>query len=327
MKAAVYEQYGSPDALQVQEIEKPQIGDAEVLVRVHACGLNPYDWHFTRGHPYAVRLITGLRRPRKPTILGSDMAGQVEAVGRNVTRFRPGDEVYAEVGVGGCAEYISVAETKLRSKPINLTFEEAAAVPMAATTALIGVRDKGSVQSGQKVLINGASGGVGTFAVQIAKAFGAEVTGVCSSRNAELVRSIGADDVIDYTQDDFTRGRQRYDLILDCVGNHSLSACRRVLAPKGTYGTPGGGKGRWLGPASQQLKVSLLSPFVGQNLVPVNDKPNELLDDLRELIEAGKLTPVIDKVCVLSEAAEAMRLLESGRTRGKVVITVAPSSA
>ena len=325
MKAVVYHEYGAPnDVLELRDIDKPGIGDDEMLVRVRAASLNPYDWHFLRGLPYVMRLMFGLRKPRQaPTVLGSDMAGQVEAVGRNVTRFRPGDEVFAEVGTGGCAEYLSVPEEKPALKPSNLTFEQAAAVPMATQTALVGLRDQANVQPGQKVLINGASGGVGTFAVQLAKTFGAEVTGVCSTRNVDMVRSLGADHVIDYTEEDFTQGGQRYDFILDTVGNHPMSECRRVLTPKGTYGAPGAGGGRWLGAATQQLKAVLSSPFVSQKMVPVNDKPNQDLDYLKELIEAGRVTPAIDTSYPLSQAADAMRYLEAGHARGKVVITVA----
>ena len=324
MKAIVYDEYGAPDdVLELQEINKPVIGDGEVLVRIRAASANPYDWHMVRGLPYPMRMMTGLRTPKGTTVLGSDMAGQVEAVGKGVTRFRPGDAVYAEVGSGGFAEYVSVSGDSLALKPANVSFEQAAAVPMAAETALQGLRDKGNVQPGQKVLINGASGGVGTFAVQIAKHFDAEVTGVCSARNVALVRSIGADHVVDYTEEDFTQGDQRYDLILDAVGNHSISEYRRVMTPKGTYGTFGGGRGRWLGPASQQLKAVLTSPFVGQKLVPVNDKPNQDLDFLSGLLEAGEIAPVIDRTYPLSEVPEAMRYLEEGHARGKVVIAVA----
>ncbi len=322
MRAIVYEKYGSPDVLELKEIDKPVPKDDEVLVRIYAAGINPFDWHYMRGHPYMVRMVTGLRKPRRAAILGSDMAGEVESIGKNVTRFSPGDDVFAEVGTGGGAEYICFSERKLGLKPANLTFEQAAAVPMAATTALVGIREVGNVQPGQKVLINGASGGVGTFAVQIAKAFGAEVTGVCSKRNLDLVRSIGADHVIDYTQEDFTQGDKRYDMILDTVGNHPISACRSVLTPRGTYGATGGGGGRWLGPAAQQLKSALLSPFVSQKMVPVNDKPNTELGCLKELIEAGKVTPVIDRTYALSETPEAMRHLEGGHARGKVVISI-----
>lgn len=322
MKAIVYDKYGSPDVLELRDIDKPVVKDDEVLVGIRAASANPYDWHFLRGLPYVLRLVTGLRKPRRSTVLGSDMAGQVEAVGKNVTRFRIGDEVYAEVGSGGFAEYVSFPEDQLGLKPANLTFEQAAAVPMAAMTALVGVRDIGQVQPGQTVLINGASGGLGTFAVQIAKSFGAEVTGVCSSRNVEMVRSIGADHVIDYTQEDFTRTEQRYDLMLDTVGNRSMSECRRVLTPKGTYGAVGAGEGRWLGPMKQQLKAALLSPLVSQKMAAVNDKPNKDLNFLNELLEAEKVTPVIDKTYSLSEASEAIRYLEKGHVRGKVVISL-----
>ena len=324
MKAIVYDKYGAPDeVLELREIDKPAVSDDEVLVRVRAASANPYDWHMFRGLPYPMRMMTGLSKPKSRTVLGSDMAGQVEAVGKNVSQFRPGDEVYAEVGSGGFAEYVSVSEDSLALKPANLSFEQSAAVPMAAETALQGVRDKGNAQSGQKVLVNGASGGVGTFAVQIAKHFGAEVTGVCSTRNVDLVRSIGADHVVDYTQEDFMQGDQRFDLILDAVGNHSISEYRRVMTPKGTYGAFGGGGGRWLGPASQQLKAVATSPFVSQNLVPVNDKPNQSLGFLSELLEAGEVTPVIDRTYPLSEAPDAMCYLEEGHARGKIVITVA----
>ena len=322
MKAIVYDRYGSPDVLELREEDKPVPKEHEILVRIHAAGLNPYDWHFLRGLPYPMRLITGLRKPKQVTILGSDMAGQVEAVGDSVTRFRPGDDVFAEVGCGGCAEYICVSESNLGLKPASATYEQMAAIPMAAQTAMVGLRDLASVQVGQKVLINGASGGVGTFAVQIAAALGAEVTGVCSTRNLEWVRSIGADHVIDYTQEDFTRGTARYDTIFDMVGNHSISACRRVLTSKGFYGTPGGGHGHWFGPTTQQLKCTLLSPFVSQKLVPVNDTSNKDLDFLGELIESGKVTPVIDKVYPLPETADAMRYLEEGHVKGKVIISV-----
>jgi len=324
MKAIVYDEYGAPDdVLELREINKPLIGDGEVLVRIRAASANPYDWHMVRGLPYPMRVMTGLRTPKGTTVLGSDMAGQVEEVGKGVTRFRTGDAVYSEVGSGGFAEYVSVSGDSLALKPASVSFEHAAAVPMAAESALLGLRDKGNVQPGQKVLINGASGGVGTFAVQIAKHFGAEVTGVCSTKNVELVRSIGADHVVDYNEEDFTQGDQRYDLILDAVGNHSISECRRVMAPKGTYGTFGGGNGRWLGPASQQLKAALTSPFVGQKLVPVNDKPNQDLDFLSGLLEAGEITPVIDRTYRLSEVPDAMRYLEEGHVRGKIVIAVA----
>ncbi len=328
MKAVVYDQYGAPDeVLELREIDRPAISDTEVLVRIKAASANPYDWHHMRGLPYLIRLTgIGLREPKSPTVLGSDMAGWVEAVGASVTRFQTGDAVYAEVGSGGFAEYVAVSEDSLGRKPAKATFEQAAAIPMAGMTALVGVRDKGAVQPGQSVLINGASGGVGTFAVQIAKSFGAEVTGVCSTKNVDLVRSIGADHVIDYTQTDFTEGAKRYDLVLDTVGNHSMKSCRRVLTPRGTYGASGGGRGRWFGPATQQLKAVALSPFVSQNLVPVNDDPNQDLTFLSELIESGKLTPVIDRTYPLNEVPEAIRYLEEGHARGKIVITVAEAA-
>jgi len=322
MKAIVFSRYGSPDVLELKEIDKPVVKDDEVLIRIRAVGANPYDWRVMRGDPHLVRLSRGLRRPRNGTVLGSDMAGQVEAVGKNVRRFRPGDEVFAEVDQGGLAEYISFPEKTLALKPANVTFEQAAAVPMAALTALQALRDRGRIEAGQEVLINGASGGIGTFAVQLAKAFGAEVTGVCSTRNLDLVRSIGADHVIDYTREDFTRGAQRYDLILDTVGNHSASAFRRALAPRGTLVVTGGGGGRWFGPATQVLKVMALSPFVSQRLVAVFGTPNSAdLDALKELIDAGEVTPVIDRTYGWSEVPEAIRYLESRHTRGKVVIT------
>ena len=322
MKAIVYETYGSPDVLALREIERPTVQADELLVRVRAAGLNPFDWHYLRGLPYPVRLINGLRRPRRVTVLGSDMAGVVEAVGGNVTKLQPGDEVYAEVGTGACAEFVAVSEDQAGRRPADLTFEQAAAVPMAAGPALQGVRDKGGATSGDRVLINGASGGVGTFAVQIAKAFGAEVTGVCSAANVDLVRSLGADHVLDYGSEDFTQGPVRYDVILDTVGNRSLSECRRVLAPDGVYGATGGGGGRWFGPLMPQLEAVLLSPFVGQTLAAVNDKPNEDLDFLNELIDGGRIVPVIDRTYPLNEVPEAMRYLEEGHARGKVVITI-----
>ncbi|MGB7593367.1 MAG: NAD(P)-dependent alcohol dehydrogenase [Terriglobia bacterium] len=321
MKAVVYYKYGSPDVLKCEEIEKPTAGDNEVLIRVRAASVNPFDWHFMRGTPYMVRIMAGLRKP-KDKRLGVDVAGQVEAVGRNVTQFKPGDEVFGACR-GALAEYACTSESALVMKPDNVTFEQAASVPIAAFTALQGLRDKGHIQPGQKVLINGAAGGVGTFAVQIAKSFGAEVTGVCSTRNVDMVRSIGADRVIDYTQEDFTKSGQRYDLFFDCVGNHSLSACRRVLNPKGIYIVVGGPGGRWLGPLARMLKTLVLSRFVSQNLVMFLAKASkEDLTVMHELMKAGKVTPVIDKRYKLSEVPEAIRYLEEGHARGKVVITL-----
>ncbi len=323
MKAIVFREYGSPDVLEVREIDKPVARDNEVLVRIRAAGANPYDWRLMRGDPYLVRMVNGLRKPRKVTVLGSDMSGNVEAVGKNVKRFRAGDEVFAEVDTGGFAEYVSVPDKRLGLKPSNLTFEQAAAVPMTAITALQGLRDRGRIKEGQRVLINGASGGIGTVAVQLAKVFGAEVTGVCSTRNLDLVKSIGADHVVDYTNEDFTRGGQGFDLILDTVGNHSLSDFRRALVSKGTLVVVGGGGGRLLGPAAQVVKAMAVSPFVSQRLTYVFGAPNSTdLDFLKELIEAGKVTPVIDRTYEWSEIPEAIRYLETRHTRGKLVVTV-----
>ena len=266
MKAVVYYNYGSPDVLKYDEIEKPAAGDDEVLIKVRAASVNPLDWHFMRGTPYFVRIMAGLRKP-KDKRLGVDVAGQVEAVGRNVTQFKPGDEVFGSCR-GAFAEYVCTSESALVMKPDNVTFEQAASVPVAAFTALQGLRDKGQIQPGEKVLINGAAGGVGTLAVQIAKWFGADVTGVCSTRNLDMVRSIGADRVVDYKQEDFTKSGQRYDLLFDGVGNHSLSACRRVLNAKGIYVPFGGSGGRWMvGPLARAITSRVLSPFVNQKLV------------------------------------------------------------
>jgi NADPH:quinone reductase-like Zn-dependent oxidoreductase len=313
---------GSPDQLELQEIDKPAVGDDGVLVRVRAASVNPYDWHLMRGLPYVVRLTEGLRKP-KHSVPGVDVAGHVEAVGESVTQFRPGDEVFGG-RVGAFAEYVCGGENRFVPKPPGLTFEQAAAIPIAGCTALQGLRDRGQLQPGQKVLINGAAGGVGTFAVQIAKALGGDVTGVCSTRNVDLVRSIGADRVVDYTVEDFTRGGQRYELILDLVGNRSLPDLRRALTPKGTLVLSGGGVGgRWLGPLALMLRAMVLSRFMGQRMLPFLAKLRR--DDLvvlKELIEAGKVTPVIDRAYPLSEAAEAIRHLEAGHARGKVVITV-----
>jgi NADPH:quinone reductase-like Zn-dependent oxidoreductase len=322
LKAITYHRYGSPDVLEFEEVDDPVVKDDEVLVRVRAASVNPRDWHFMRGLPYVMRPL-GLRIP-KDGALGSDVAGQVEAVGRTVTRFRPGDEVFAHVLAGGFAEYTCVSEEALGLKPANLTFEQAAAVPLAAVTALQGLRDRGRIQSGQRVLIIGASGGVGTFAVQLGKSFGADVTGVCSTRNVDMVRSIGADHVVDYTQEDFTQSGQKYDLIFQLAGTHSPSACRRALTPKGTLVMSSGESGgRWIGPLDRIIKAVVLSPFVSQRLSPFEAKRSkEDLQVLKELIESGKVSPVIDRTYPLSEAPEAMRYLEEGHARGKVVITV-----
>jgi NADPH:quinone reductase-like Zn-dependent oxidoreductase len=329
MKAIVYCNYGSPDVLRCGEIEKPTAGDNEVLIKVRAASINPYDWHFMRGMPYFLRIGAGLRRP-KVTRLGVDAAGQVEAVGRNVTQFKLGDEVFG-LCRGAFAEYACASESKLARKQENVTFEQAASVPIAGLTALQGLRrgglsDKEQLQPGQKVLINGAAGGVGTFAVQIAKSFGAEVTGVCSTSNVAMVRSIGADHVIDYTQEDFTKREQRYDLILDCIANHSLSAFRRVLSPKGNYIMVGAadGIGRWMiGLLTRLIKALVLSWFVSQKLVMVGAKAKkEDLIFLDNLMQAGKVTPVLDRRYSLSEVPEAIRYVETGHARGKVIITL-----
>lgn len=322
MKAIVYRRYGSPDVLELREIDKPVVDDDAVLVRVRAASVNALDWHRMRGWPLLVRLSDGLRKP-KDSALGVDMAGHVEAVGRNVTRFRPGDEVFG-ARTGAFAEYVRGSErSSFAPKPAGLTFEQAAAVPVAATTALQGLRDKGQVQAGQHVLINGAAGGVGTFAVQIAKAFGAHVTGVCSSRNVEMVRSIGADEVIDYTRQDFTAGGLCYDLILDIAGSRSLSACRKVLTPRGTFVVVGGPGGRLIAPADRAVKAALMSRFVSQRMLPfLANTTREDMIILKDLIDAGTVTPVIDRTYPLSETPAALRYVEEGHARGKVVITM-----
>jgi NADPH:quinone reductase-like Zn-dependent oxidoreductase len=322
LKAITYHRYGSPDVLELEAVDEPVAKDDEVLIRVRAASVNPRDWHFLRGLPYIMRPI-GLRIP-KDGGFGSDVAGQVEAVGKAVTRFRPGDEVFAHVLTGGFAEYTCVSEDVLGLKPANLTFEQAAAVPLAALTALQGLRDHGQIQSGQKVLIIGASGGVGTFAVQLGKSFGADVTGVCSTRNLDLVRSIGADHVIDYTQEDFTQNGQKYDLIFQLAGTRSPSDCRRALTSKGKLILSSGeSDGRWIGPLDRIIKAVALSPFVSQRLGAFEAKRSkEDLQVLKELIESGKVSPVIDRTYPLSETPEAIRYLEAGHARGKVVITV-----
>ena len=326
MKAIAYEAYGSADILEVKDVRKPYVEADLVLVRVRAASANPYDWHFMRGVPYIARTAMGLRKP-KYSLLGTDVAGEVEAVGNAVTRFQPGDAVFGFVGSGGFAEYVSAPEKLLALKPDNLSFEQAATVPLAAVTALQGLRDAGKIQSGQEVLIVGASGGVGTFAVQIAKSYGADVTGVCSTRNVEMVRSIGADHVIDYTRKDFTRTGQRYDLIFQLAGTASPSACRRALAPRGRLVlSSGDSPGRIIGPVGRIIKAIVMSPFIGQTLGPFVAKPSSNdLEFLRQLIEAGRVAPVIDRTYPLTEAADAIRYLETGHARGKVVIFVSAS--
>jgi NADPH:quinone reductase-like Zn-dependent oxidoreductase len=324
MKAIVQDRYGSPDVLELREVDKPTPADHEVLVRVHAAAVNARDWHLMRGDPYLVRLVYGFGRP-KTMIRGTDFAGRVEAVGRGVTRFRPGDEVFGEAD-GAFAQYVCASHNMVEPKPKNLTFEQAAAVPLAGNTALMGLRDLGRVQPGQTVLVNGASGGVGTFAVQIAKELGAHVTGVCSTRNVDLVRSVGADQVIDYTQDDFTRNGRRYDVVFDLVANRSLTEYRRALTPAGTLVLSGGGvpeDSSLVGPMGLILKGQALSRFVRHRLLVLTAKPSkENLAALRELAESQGVTSVIDRTYPLSEVPEAIRYLEVEHARAKVVITV-----
>jgi NADPH:quinone reductase-like Zn-dependent oxidoreductase len=324
MKAIVQDRYGPPDVLELRDVETPTAGDNEVLVRVHAASVNALDWHYMRGDPYVARPSMGLRRP-KVSIRGRDFAGRVEAVGIGVDRFRPGDEVFGEAD-GAFAEYVSAPDGAVDPKPANLSFDQAAAVPVAGNTALMGLRDVAHVRAGQRVLLNGASGGVGTFAVQIAKSLGAEVTGVCSARNVDLVRSIGADHVIDYTSEDFSRNGQRYDVVFDLVGNRSLTDCRRALTPEGTLVLSGGGVsqgGSLVGPMALFVKSMLLSRFVRHRLLQFTEKPgSENLAALRELIESGAVVPVVDRTYQLSEVPEAIRYLEVEHARAKVVITV-----
>ncbi|MEI6778120.1 MAG: NAD(P)-dependent alcohol dehydrogenase [Chloroflexales bacterium] len=325
MQAIVYTHYGSPDMLQLTEVATPTPRDDEVLVKVYAASVNAADLHLLRAEPFLIRLMSGLLKP-KHTILGADIAGRVEAVGRNVTQFQPGDAVFGDIsgcGWGGFAEYVCAREDALVLKPANLSFAQAAAVPMAAVTALQGLRGKGHIQAGQKVLINGASGGVGTFAVQIAKSFGAEVTAVCSTRNVERVRAIGADQVIDYAHEDFTRGAQRYDLILAANGYHAISDYRRVLTPTGTYVMSGGTN-------AQLFEAILQGPWISmtgsQTMGNMLARPNHAdLAFINDLLEAGHVVPVIDRQYLLREVPDAIRYLEAGHAQGKVVIAVEQS--
>jgi NADPH:quinone reductase-like Zn-dependent oxidoreductase len=326
MKAAIYTRYGPPEVVQIEDVEKPVPNDNGVLIKVRAASVNPYDWHFMRGLPYLIRLMAGFRKP-KVTRLGADVSGQVEAVGKNVSQFKPGDEVFGACSgpfSGAFAEYACTPESALVLKPANVTFEQAASVPIAALTALQALRDKAKTQWGHKVLVNGAAGGVGTFGVQIAKSFGAEVTAVCSARNIEMVRSIGADRVIDYAQQDFTKSAQRYDIILDNVGNHSLSACRRVLNPKGILVTAGGQAGSWMLLAiARALTALVLSWFSSRKLLGILAKLNQRdLTFVGELIASGKISPVIDKIYKLTEIRNAIRHVETGHARGKVIIAL-----
>jgi NADPH:quinone reductase-like Zn-dependent oxidoreductase len=323
MRAIVQQRYGAPEeVLALREIDRPTIKDDEVLVQVLAAPVAGDDWHLMRGWPYVARVATGLLRPKNSTP-GRELAGRVEAVGRRVTQLRPGDEVFGWCD-GGLAEYAAVPERSLAPKPANLTFEQAAAVPISALTALQGLRDQGEIEAGQNVLINGASGGVGTFAVQIARSFGAEVTGVCSTRNVELVRSLGAAHVIDYARgEDFTRGGRRYDLMLDLVGNRSLSDCRRALSPRGTLVMAAGTGGRWLKGTDRFIRGMVLSRFVRQRLRPLihTDSRADLIF-VKELIESGKVAPLVSARFALDAVPEAIRQLGDGHGRGKVVITI-----
>ncbi len=323
MKGISHRCYGSPEVVRYGDLVKPTPADDEVLVRVRAASVNPLDWHYVEGTPYLVRIDGGFGKPDNPR-LGVDFAGTVEAVGKDVRQFKPGDAVFG-ARTGAFAQYVSVREQRaIAAKPANVSFEQAAAVPIAALTALQALRDKGHLKAGQKVLINGASGGVGTFAVQIAKSYGAEVTGVCSTKNVELVRSLGADHVIDYTHDDFTRGAERYDLIVDNVSTHSASDYKRVLNPNGHYVMIGSATvGHWFGWLAVPLEAWILSPFMSQKfemmLAELNQKDLGVLGDL---MQSGKVTAVVDRTYKLSDTAEALRYLEKGHARGKVVLTV-----
>ena len=323
MKAIVQDEYGSPEVLRVGEIDRPKVGDGEVLIRVHAAGVDPGVWHLMAGLPYFLRLMGyGLRAP-KTRVPGNDFSGRVETVGKEVTQFQPGDDVFG-LCKGCFAEYACAREDKIVPKPSNLTFEQAAAVPTSALTALQALRDKGEVAAGQRVLIIGASGGVGSFAVQLAKVFGAEVTGVCSTPKMDLVRSIGADHVVDYTREDIAQTGERYDVILDTAGNRSLAHLRRALTRKGTLVIVGGEEGgRWLAGADRQLRAALLSPLVSQSLRPfMAVGRQEDLEFLKGLVESGEIKPVVDRTYPLAEAPEAIRYLMGGHARGKLVLTV-----
>lgn len=322
MQAIIYNCYGPPEVLKLEKVAKPIAGDDEVLVKVHAAAVNPLDWHYMRGAPYFMRLMSGIGAPADHRF-GVDFAGTVESIGSNVTKFKPGDEVFGG-GSGAFADYLVAGENRaLASKPINMTFAQAAALPIAAVSALQAVRDAGKIKPGMQVLVNGASGGVGTFAVQIAKSFGAEVTGVCSTRNIELVRSLGADHIVDYTLEDYTKGKKQYDLIIDNVGNHSPLANRRAMTPDGTLVMVGGPGGNWIGPLIRPLQAALLSPFVDQQFVLFLAELNQTdLQFLAKLAESGKIFPVIDRSYPLEDVPEAIRYSESGRAQGKIIITV-----
>jgi len=320
MQAFVYRCYGSPDVLTLETVEKPVPAENEVLVKIKAAGVNPLDWHYMRGSPYIMRLGTGLGAP-DDVRLGVDFAGTVEAVGKNVKKYKPGDDVFGR-GTGAFADYLSIAEDRaLALKPDNMSFQQAAAVPIAAVTALQALRNKGQLREGQKVLINGASGGVGTFAVQFARLIGAEVTAVCSARNADMVSLIGADHVIDYKTQDYTQSGEKYDLIIDMIGNHSLSDNRQVLTAEGRFVIVGGGHGNWIGPLAGPIKASVYSPFVSQDFVLLMAQMRkDDLETLADLMTAGEITPVIDQTFALHEVPDAIRYSEAGRARGKIVI-------
>jgi NADPH:quinone reductase-like Zn-dependent oxidoreductase len=321
MKAFLRHRYGSPDVIELAEIEQPTVDDDGVLVRVRAASVNAYDWHVLRGMPYLVRTSEGLRRPKQAAV-GVDLAGEVVAVGRNVTQFKVGDAVFGERG-GAFAEYVCAREASLAMKPANLSFEEAAAVPMAGFTALQGLRDKGAIKAGQHVLITGAAGGVGTFGVQLAKAFGAEVTAVCGTQHVEMVRAIGADHVIDYAREDFTRGGPHYDLILDVAASQSLRACRKALRPDGVLVVVGAPKGNWLAPVLHVVAAVVLSRLGSQRLLPfLAERRQADLIALKDLIEAGAVRPVIDRTYPFGETAAAIRHIETGHPGGKVVISM-----
>ena len=324
MQAIVYHRYGPPDVLELKEIDVPTPADNHVLIRVHNASVNPYDWHFLRGTPSLFRLFVGLFRPKSPH-LGADVSGEVESVGSKVTRFKPGDYVFG-AGKGAFAQFACAPEDQLALKPASISFEQAASLPIAALTALQGLRDSARLQPGQSILINGAAGGVGTFAVQIAKQMGANVTGVCSTRNVDLVRSLGADNVIDYTREDFTRSGRRYDAIFDLVGNHSLSDIRRVLVPRGVLVPCGGGSPERtsLEILAPMLGYSVAAYFIPQRITGLLAKVNtEDLRHIAALVEAGSINPVLDRIFPLAETADAIRYIEQGHARGKVIISIA----
>jgi NADPH:quinone reductase-like Zn-dependent oxidoreductase len=321
MKAFTRTVYGGPEVLRLEDLPMPTPAAHQLLIRVRAASVNPLDWHYMRGKPYIMRMSSGYRRPKR-TRIGADLAGEVVAVGANVSEFKPGDRVFGTAN-GAFGEYNLAGPDRVAPMPAGLSFEEAAAVPVAGTTALEALRDQAKVQAGQRLLINGAAGGVGTFAVQLAKAFGLHVTGVCSARNIELVRSLGADRVIDYGRESFIHEDVRYDAVLDSIGNHPITAVRRVLTPTGTCVVVGGPDGRWLGPLAYGLSAVLLSPFVSQSLrlfIATGAKQDFVV--LRDLIEAGKLKPAIDRCYPLAELPEAIRYLETGHARAKVVIQI-----